>query len=199
MSTTGAEPDEENLVEMTATSEGEASESMEPTDEHSRYEENPGMSGSKRERESDGGCVEKMTTTSKCEDTESSEELVCTVDAKEDIDMPRDKKARVEDKNSIEEMVTTSEHEEVKSAEDMYKQGVQCESNEEKEKTVKFYNQAAEMGHEDALSRLASIVCEEWERERFVKVFKDALNGDVDGMCDVVVFLVNLKKNTING
>ena len=189
VSTTEEEPDEENLVEMTATSEGEVSESMEPTDEHSRYEENSGMSGSKRERESDGGCVEKMTTASKCEDTESSEESVCTVDAKEDIDMPRDKKARVEDKNSVGEMVTISEHEEeVKSAEDMYKQGVQCESNGEKEKAVKFYNQAAEMGHEDALSRLASIVCKEWKRERFVKVFKDALNGDADGMYDVFLF-----------
>ena len=107
MSTTEVEPNEENLVDMTATTECEASESMELTDEHSRCEENehsgleansepdsntemadteenPGMLGNKKERKLGEGCVEKTTTASEHKDTESSEESVCTVDAKED-------------------------------------------------------------------------------------------------------------------
>ena len=74
--TTEEEPNEENLVDMTATTECEASESMELTDEHSRCEENehsgseansepdldtemadteenPGMLGNKKERKLD--------------------------------------------------------------------------------------------------------------------------------------------------
>ena len=135
VSTTEAEPNEENLTDMTATSEREASGSMELTDEHSRcdenkhsgseissepdsdtemaeIEENPGMSENKKERESDEDYVEKTTTVSERKDTESSGKSGCPVDAKEDVYMPRSKKTRVKDKNSIGEVSTTSGHEE---------------------------------------------------------------------------------------
>ncbi len=52
MSTTEVEPNEENLVDMTATTECEASESMELTDEHSRCGENE-HSGSEANSEPD--------------------------------------------------------------------------------------------------------------------------------------------------
>ena len=52
MSTTEAEPNEESLADMTATSEREAPESMKLPDEQSQYEENE-HSGSDSESKSD--------------------------------------------------------------------------------------------------------------------------------------------------
>ena len=139
--TTEEEPNEENLVDMTATTECEASESMELTDEHSRCEENehsgseansepdsdtemadteenPGMLGNKKERKLDEGCVEKATTASEHKDTESSEESACPVDAKENPGMSGRKRKRESDEGCVEKMTTASKCEDTESSEE---------------------------------------------------------------------------------
>ena len=141
MSTTEVEPNEGNLVDMTATTERETYESAELTDERSRCEENehsgsevdpdtemtytkenPGMPASKRARKSDEGCEEEMTTAPAHKDAETTKDPVCTattmVDDEENPDMPASKRARKSDEDGVEKMTTASEQKDAETTKD---------------------------------------------------------------------------------
>ncbi len=117
VSTTEAEPNEESLADMTATSEREAPESMKLPDEQSQYEENE-HSGSDSESKSD--LDSDLDSGSESKKLESTEDPIYTetkmADTEENPNMSESKNARDED--GVEKTTTESEHKDAETTKD---------------------------------------------------------------------------------